>query len=164
MQFHAEQTYRAPVEVVARAYTDPALYAALGESPRLGKPEVLSRREQNGIVYLEVRHRFTGHLSPAVAKVVDPTKLTWIEHTIHHLSRLEVEFRLAPDNYADRLRASGRCLHRAEGDISRRVVTGDVVVSGIPLLGKAVERAIVSGLQQHLAAEAPLVERFLESC
>jgi hypothetical protein len=30
------------------------------------------------VVHLDVRFRFTGNLSSAVTKVVDPAKLTWV--------------------------------------------------------------------------------------
>lgn len=162
MEFRAEQTFQAPAEAVARAYADPALYVALGGAPRLGAPEVVAFREERGIVHLDVRQHFTGRLAPAVTAIVDPARLTWVEQTVHDLGRLEVEFRLAPEHYADRLRAGGRCSYRQDGGRTRRIVTGEVVVSGVPLFGRAVERAIVSGLQEHLAAEVPLAQRFLD--
>ena len=42
----------------------------------------------------------------------------------------------------------------------RRVATVELSVSA-PLVGRAVERAIASGLREHLADEAPVVEGFL---
>jgi uncharacterized protein DUF2505 len=146
---------------VARAYTEPGLYQRLGDLPKLGRPELVDRREDGDVVQLQVRYRFTGDLSAAARRVVDPAKLSWVEHTTHDLARYQVDFRMAPDHYPDRLRSSGRYSFEADGDGARRLTEGELVVR-VPLVGGAVERAIVSGLREHLTAEVGVVERFLE--
>ena len=161
MQFRVEQAFRSPVDDVFRAYTEPALYALLGELPKLGRPEVVERWDDGDRVHLAVRYRFTGELSGAVRRVVHPERLTWVEHTVHDAGRHEVEFRIEPDHYADRLRAAGRSSLRASDDGARRVTEGAVVVTGVPFVGRAVEGAIVSGIREHLAAEVAAVERYL---
>jgi hypothetical protein len=161
MRFEIEQLIAGPVDAVARVYTEPRFYERLGELPKLGRPEVLDRREDGSVVHLAVRFRFTGHLSPAVTKVVDPAKLSWVEESDHDLEHLTVTFHMNPDNYADRLRFEGSSRFedgREEG--TRRVSEGDVVVR-VPLVGRAVEGAIVSGLREHLAAEVAVVEELL---
>jgi hypothetical protein len=160
MRFHLDQIFRAPADDVARAYTDPALYELLGRLPKLGRPEVLDRREDGEVVHLQVRYRFTGDLSPAVRRVIDPDRLTWVEHATHDLARREVDFRMVPDHYGDKLRSSGRYRFDEQEDLTRRVAEGEVSVR-VPIVGGSVERAIVSGLRQHLARETGLVERFL---
>jgi len=108
-----------------------------------------------------VRFRFTGHLSPAVTRMVDPAKLSWVEESVHDLEGHTVTFHMQPDNYADRLRFEGSSRFEADGDDgTRRVAEGDVVVR-VPLVGRAVEGAIVSGLREHLAAEVAVVEELL---
>ena len=159
MRFQIEQQIAGPVEAVARLYTEPRFYERLGELPKLGRPEVLERREDGSVVHLAVRFRFTGHLSPAVTKMVDPAKLSWVEESVHDLEGHTVTFHMQPDNYADRLRFEGSSRFEADGDDdTRRVAEGDVVVR-VPLVGRAVEGAIVSGLREHLAAEVEVVER-----
>jgi len=161
MRFEIEQVIAGPVEAVARAYTDRRFYDRLGDLPKLGRPEVLDREEDGSEVRLAVRFRFTGQLSPAVTKVVDPAKLSWVEESVHDLSRHTVAFTMRPDNYADRLRFDGSSRFEPAGDgETRRVSQGDVVVR-VPLVGRAVETAIVSGLREHLAAEVAVVEEFL---
>lgn len=160
MDFLVEQTYGAAPDLVARAYTDPALYEAIGEVSRLGRPEVLDRRTDGDVVTLQVRYRFTGELAPAARAVLDADKLTWVEHSTHDLAEHHVRYRLAPDHYADRFTARGECrLAPADGG-SVRTVTGVVAVKAL-VVGGAVERAIVSGLSDHLADEAGAVDRFL---
>jgi hypothetical protein len=163
MDFRVEQTYRADPELVARAYTDPALYEAVGEVSRLGRPEVLERREDGDVVILRIRYRFTGDLSSAARAVLDPARLTWVEHSTHDLARLHVAYRLEPDHYADRFRADGECQVAPAAGASGgsvRTVTGLVKVKAL-VVGGAVERAIVSGLRDHLADEAGAVDRFV---
>jgi hypothetical protein len=146
---------------VAHIYTEPRFYERLGNLPKLGRPEVLDRDEDGSEVRLAVRFRFTGQLSPAVTKVVDPAKLSWVEESVHDLSRHTVAFTMKPDNYADRLRFDGSSRFEPDGDQrTRRVARGDVVVR-VPLIGRTVENAIVSGLREHLAAEVAVVEELL---
>ena len=74
---------------------------------------------------------------------------------------VSVRYRLAPDHYADRLQSSGSCAitDRTNGG-SVRTVTGSLKVRAL-IVGGAVERAIVSGLKEHLAAEVALVDRYI---
>ena len=161
MRFQIEQVIAGPVDAVARLYTESRFYERLGELPKLGRPEVLDRREDGTAVHLAVRFRFTGNLSPAVTKVVDPAKLSWVEESVHDLARHTVTFIMRPDNYADRLRASGSTRFEPAGeDGTRRVTEGDLTVR-VPLVGRSAEGAIVSGLREHLAAEVAVVEELL---
>ena len=161
MHFQLEQLIAGPVDAVARVYTEPRFYELVGELPRLGRPEVLDRREDGDVIHLSVRYRFAGDLSPAVKKVVDPARLTWVEESVHDLSRHEVTFHMRPDNYADRLRSEGFYRFEDHGDGgTRRRAEGDLIVR-VPLVGRAVEGAIVSGLREHLQAEVAVVENIL---
>lgn len=126
---------------------------------KLGTPEVLDRRDDNGLVHLQIRFRFVGDLAPAVTKVIDPRRLTWVEHSTHDLAARTTRYHLVPDHYPDRLQSSGSCTVRPEGDGCVRTLTGRIKVKAL-VVGGAVERAIVSGLREHLADEVAVVERF----
>ena len=167
MRFQIEQRIAGPREAVARLYTEPRFYEQVGGLPKLGRPEVLERREEGSIVRLAVRFRFTGSLSPAVTAVIDPAKLSWVEESVHDLDRYAVTFHMNPDNYADRLRSEGFVRYEPDGDGgTRRLTEGELVVK-VPLLmgggrvGGLVESAIISGLRDHLAAETEVVEGLL---
>ena len=161
MRFEIEQNFTGPPQAVARIYTESHFYELLGELPKLGKPEVLDRREDGAAVRLEVRFRFTGNLSSAVTRVVDPAKLSWVEESVHDLEQLTTTFRMKPDHYPDRLRSEGSARYEPTGDGgTRRLTRGELAVK-VPLVGRAVEGAIVSGLREHLAAEVEVVERLL---
>lgn len=160
MRFDLTQTIAAPVDEVARAYASAELYEHLGGTDKLGPPDVLDRSEAGDTVTLRIRYQFVADLSPAVTAVVDPKKLTWVEQSVHDLAARSVAVTLHPDHYADRLRCTGRYGYTARGDATVRQIDGDLKVKAL-LVGGQVERAIVSGLKEHLRAEAPQVEAYL---
>ena len=160
MRFELIQRYRSSADDVIAAYADTDLYPSLVGLPKLGGIEPLSTDRSGDRVTQRIRYRFTASLPAAVTAVVDPDKLTWIQETDHDLATGTTTFRLLPDHYADRLRASGTFPVDAAGDGARRVVTGDLKVKALFVAGK-VEQAIVSGLEEYLVAEAPRVDTWI---
>ncbi|HEY4376881.1 MAG TPA: DUF2505 family protein [Acidimicrobiales bacterium] len=160
MRFELTHRYAWPAAEVAAAYADADLYPALAGLPKLGGAEVLSRQATGDEVELRIRYRFTGDLNPAVTAVVDPAKLTWVEESTHDLATGTVSWRLVPDHYADRLKASGRYRFTDEGGRAVRRTDGDLKVRAL-LVASTVERAIVSGLEEHFDAEVAAVDAYL---
>jgi hypothetical protein len=165
MDFTVTQIFAADPDAIARAYASPELYGHLVGLPKLGTPDVLDCRDDNDLVHLQVRYRFVGDLSPAVTAVIDPRRLTWVEHSTHDLAARTVRYRLVPDHYPDRLQSSGSCTVTAAGagdgagSGCERTVSGRLKVKAL-VVGGAVERAIVSGLREHLVDEVAIVDRF----
>lgn len=165
MRFELKQRFRAAPDAVAAAFCDPAYYEALAESPGLGRPEVIGVQRDGDVVDLRVRYRFNGQLSSAARSVLDPARLTWVEESRHRLADRTVSFRMVPDHYADRFSSSGSYRFDPAPDdptATVRLAQGELKVRA-PLVGGSVERAIVSGLQEHLADEVTVLERFLAS-
>ena len=160
MRFRISTRYDAQPDAVARAYADPALYEAFAGLPRADRPEVLEHRVDGDTAVLRVRWRFSGTLSPAARAVIDPERLSWVEESSHDLARRRVSYRMVPDHYRDRFSCTGEYRFEADGDGSVRVVEGDLRVKA-PIVGRTVERAIVSGLEEQLASEGPIVEAFV---
>ncbi len=165
MKFAAEQRFSFPPDVTAQAFVDPDLYQRFAELPKLSVPEVLSRDARPGaggsdIVTMRIRYRFAGHLSRAARTVIDPAKLSWVDESVHDLARRHVRFVLHPDHYADRFQCHGEYRIEEVAGGCRRVASIDVRVSA-PLVARAVEQAIASGLREHLADETTVIERFL---
>jgi hypothetical protein len=161
VRFEFEHRYAAPPDRVAAAYADPALYETFVGLPKMEVVEVVDHQPDGSTVRLQVRSRFVGDLPSGAGKVLDRAKLTWVEHSTHDLSALRVTFRLAPDHYGNRLRSNGSYSFRPAGDGTVRRSEGEVAVS-YPIVGKAVERALVSGLQEHLDSEVPVVDRWID--
>jgi hypothetical protein len=163
MRFELTQRFNAAPEAVAAAFCDPGFYEALHATPGMGDPKVVSRETEGETVHLQVRYRFTGELSSAARAVLDPAKLVWIEDSHHDLAAREVTFRMLPDHYADRFKASGRYWFEATDQVSgatQRRAEGDLKVKA-PFVGGAVERAIVSGLRERMDDEVAVLERYL---
>lgn len=163
MQFDFTQRFGAPVGDVYESLGDPAFYSTLDGSAKIGAPEVLDRFVDGDNVKMRIRYRFTANLSSAVRAVIDPDKLTWVEESVHDPETRKITFVLKPDHYADRLKASGSLRLEADpddDDLTRVHTTGDVKVRA-PLVASSVERAIISGLQEHLEEEESLLRAFL---
>lgn len=155
-----DQHFDAAPDAVARAYADPDLYVAFQDLPKLSRPEVLSHDRHDSTVIMQIRYRFNGHLSSAARAILDPERLTWVEHSTHDLSTRSAAFRMVPDHYADRFECSGSYRFEAEGAGTRRHCEGTIRVRALLVAG-AVENAIVSGLREHLADEVAVVDSFL---
>jgi hypothetical protein len=160
VRFRITTRYDAGPDAVARAYADPALYDALAGLPRADRPDVLEHTIDGTTAALRVRWRFTAPLSPAVRAVIDPTRLSWVEESNHDLARRSVTFRMVPDHYPDRLTCAGAYRFEADGSGSARIVEGDLRVKA-PFVARAVENAIVSGLEEQLASEPAIVDAFI---
>ena len=162
MRFELTQRYTSTAAEVDRAYARPELYPTLVGLPKLGRIQVLAHdaTEDGPARRLRVQFHFTGDLPAAVTAVVDPDRLSWVQETEHDHSGGRAQFRLVPDHYPDRLRCSGRFVVADTASGSTRIVTGELKVQALLVAGR-VEQAIVSGLQEYLMAEAPVVDRWI---
>lgn len=163
MRFEVTQRFEAAIADVADALTDPAYYELLAESPKLGAPEVLDRVVDGDEVRLRIRYRFAGDLSSAARAVLDPDKLTWVEESTHDQAAHSGVWLIRPDNYADRFKANGGFALSVAADddgATVRTATGEVKVRA-PLVASTVERAIISGLEEHLRDEVAILNRFV---
>lgn len=160
MRFQVEQRFDAPVAAVLATYTDPAFYEQLVGLPKVGEPQVVEHRADADRVVMMVHYRFTADLPGAALAVIDADKLTWIEESTYDLAAATCRSKLLPDHYPDRLTASATSSFEPAGGGTVRRIDGDLKVR-MPLVGGKVERAIVSGLQDHLADEARVANRYL---
>jgi hypothetical protein len=161
VQFTLEQRFTSSLDAVEAAFVDPALLAELATLPQLGRPELLKQVDDGDTVRQEVRYAFVGQLAPAVTRVVDPARLTWVELSELDRATHVTTFRIDPEHYADRLSCSGVVTLEQGSDGTRRVVAGDLRVR-VPLVGSRVERAIISGLRDHASDEARVVQAWLD--
>ena len=161
MRFRVDQIIEGARDEVEAALVDPAFLDTLASFGKIGAPEVLGHEDDGGAVRRRVRYRFTGDLNAAVRRMVDPTRLTWVEESTFDRATHRVDARIVPDSYGDWLTARYATRFDVEGDDrTRRVVEGDVTVH-LPIVGRKVEGAIVSGLREHAEAEAVACARWL---
>lgn len=164
MRFSVDQPIAAPRDAVEAAFVDPGFYAALGELSGIRPPEVLERRAEGAegnLVHLRVQYAFAGNLSGPARAVLDPDRLTWVDHSTFDRTAHRIEFEIVPDHYADRLQCDGWYQFEPAGEqATRQLMEGDLRVR-YPVVGALVERAIVVGMRQHLGEEARILERWL---
>ena len=157
MRFRIEQRFERSVDDVEAVLCDPAFIDSMAKLPKLGRPQLLEHTDDGGIVHMRIRYAFVGELSSAVRRVVDPARLTWVEDQTTDRRTHQSRFTILPDNYAALLRCDGRFTLTPDGDHGAvRTTDGDIEVS-VPFVGGKVERAIVSGLEEHAEAEEDLV-------
>jgi len=163
VRFDLTQRFAHDHRTVSQAYADPDLYPTLVGLPKLGGITVLDRDQaSHDRVRLRIRFAFTGDLPTAATAIVDPARLTWVQESDHDLVSGRATFRLVPDHYPDRLQASGTFVvtpGQADGRATRSV-SGELKVRALLVSGK-VEQAIISGLAEYLAAEAPAVDAYV---
>ena len=162
MRFRVSTTIGAPRARVADAFVDPAFYAELGALPNIRAPEVLSIDKDGDLAHLRIRYALQADLAPAVRRVLDPDKITWVEESTVHRLQHYTEFRMVPEHYVNRMDCSGSYRLEDSGpETTDQVVEGDLVIH-YPVVGRLVERAILTGMRQHLTEEARLLERWAQ--
>jgi hypothetical protein len=162
VDFTLHQEIPAPVDAVVAALVDSDFLTRMAELPKLGSAEVVANDRDADIVKLQVRYLFQAELSAAVTRVVDPTKLTWIEDSTCDLSSYLTTCVIRPDNYVNLLEGSYEASITVSDAGCIRTVTGKIKVR-VPLLGGKVEKAIVGGLTENSNAQTVLLTEFLSS-
>ena len=162
MRFDVEQVVAVPPAQAVAVYGDPDFYRGRPRRTDIDVREVLEHDDTGPVVRIAVRFAFTGSLSSAVRRVVDPDKLTWVTRTDVYLDEARTEWRVLPDHYPDRLTASGsyRFAEGTEQGSTVVRVEGDLSVH-VALVGGKVERVIVSGLRSYIADEVASIPRYL---
>jgi hypothetical protein len=160
MRFHAEQTFTVPTDRLLALFTDAAFYPTLTGLPSISAPEVVDHSASGDTVRISLRQRYTGDIPSAALTFIDPARLSWVEELVFDLDRRRATSRLLPDHYPDRLTCSGVYVFTDTARGSTRRLEGDLRVRA-PLVGGRVEKALVSGLQEHAVAEQDLIERRL---
>lgn len=161
MRFAIDHHLPGTVDDVLAALLDPEFLRCLGDLPDLGAPEVLGQDRDGDVVVQRVHYSFTGSLSPAVTRVIDPAKVTWVTETTYDLAARHATFLIIPDHYGNKLRCAGTHTFTGNDQGTVRRAEGELTVR-VPLVGRVVERAIIAGLRDHLDTETDLLAEWLE--
>jgi hypothetical protein len=160
MRFEIVQDVGATPDSVDATLVDPAFLVRMAELPKLGSAEVVSQVRDGDTVRQDVRYLFQAELSSAVTRVVDPSRLTWVERSVCDLAAHRTQCEIRPDNYSGLLSGRYDAVIVATDAGARRTLSGELKVK-MPLVGGKVERAIVGGLEENAAAQTALIEDFL---
>jgi hypothetical protein len=160
VEFRTVDRFTTPIRLLLAGYADPGVVDAVGPLPPLSAGELLEHGRRGDTVTTCVRYAYLGDLPPGASRLVDPARLSWVQVTELDLAERRSRVSLRPDDYADRLdaRATQR-FEPAPGDRTVRTVEGELRVH-VPVVGRAVERALVAGLTEWLSAEAAAVDRW----
>ena len=161
VNFRIEQRLAVPAAAVEEALVDADFIAATADLPKIGGAELLDQERDGTRVRQRIRYRFTGELSSAVTAVVDRDRLTWVDDADYDLATRTSAHRIVPDHYGNRLEASYSSRLEADGDGATRRIAEGMVKVRMALVGGRVERAIVSGLEEHARAEAELLAHWV---
>ena len=152
MRFTLTQHLPADPAEAIRLYADPEFHTSLHGMTKVAAPILVGRDVDRDRITLRLRYRFTAPLPSAVTAVVDPTRLSWIDETVYDLVGLTATTTLLPDHYGDRFTADIRSRFTAEEGGTERRIEGELKVRML-LVGSQVEKAIVSGIEEHLEEE-----------
>jgi hypothetical protein len=161
VHFATQQAVAVPPARAIAAYGTPAFYEGRPIRDHIEVLELVRHEDTGARVLMEVRFAFRGPLSPAVQRVIDRNKMSWITRNELRPDELRADWVVLPDHYPDRLSAGG--VYRFEpdpggpdGTSSVVSIEGDLKVH-VPLLGKSVEKVIVSGLRNYFQAEVQTI-------
>ena len=162
MKFSIDQMVDVAPEAAVSAYGNPAFYQGRLTRDNISVIEVVSHEDRGSRLLIEVRFQFTGSVSSAVRAVVDPAKMSWVTRTEVLVEERRTKWVVLPDNYPDRLSGSGgfRFASGATGPDSAVVTAEGELKVHVPLIGRSVERVIVSGLRSYIAAEVSSLPDF----
>jgi len=159
VHFEIDQPIGAPRDAVERTLVDSAYYAALSGMPNLGTLRCRAhrvRRRGLGLGPLRLHRRdVTGGASGA-----RPRQADMVIHTSFDLAEHHASFTMVPDHYTDLLTCSGTHLFLEAPAGTQQIAEGELKVN-FPIVGRNVERAIVGGLERHVAGEAAAIEAWV---
>ena len=156
MKFATTQAVAVPPSRAMAAYGSPAFYEGREVRDHIEVLEVVRHEDTGSRLLMEVRFAFHGPISPAVQRFIDRNKMTWITRNEIKPDEARADWKVLPDHYPDRLKSSGVYTFDPGPDGAEESsvvgIEGDLKVQ-VPLLGKSVERVIVSGLRKYFEAE-----------
>ncbi len=143
-------------------FTDRSFWEGLTAMSATSVPEVLGVETRGDMAVVRLHYRLVVDLPREAARFIDTSNVAWIQETTWNLADRSARVTFLPDQAGRLISASATTdlIDRVDSGGSARLVHGDVKVR-IPMLGSRVERAIVSGVGDHLDEEAAAIQRFL---
>ena len=154
MKFSFDALVAVPPAHAGAAYGVPAFYEGRSVRDDIAMLGVVRHEDAGDRVLIDVHYAFTGSVSSAVRAVIDPSKMSWVTRTVIYPGELRSTWDVVPDHYSDRLTSAGvkRWLPADGGAATVVSVEGELRVH-VPIVGRSVERVIVSDLRAYVAGE-----------
>jgi Protein of unknown function (DUF2505) len=152
VKFATTQAVDVPTSRAMAAYGSPGFYERRPLRDNIEVLEVVRHKDTGTRVVIEVRFAFRGAISPAVQRFIDRNKLSWVTRNEIRPDEARADWQVLPDHYPDRLAAAGAYTFDGDGTSTVVGLEGDLKVH-VPVLGRSVEKVIVSGLRGYFEAE-----------
>ena len=107
MHFATQQAVGVPPARAMAAYGTPSFYEGRPIQDHIEVLEVVRHEDTGARVLMEVRFAFRGPISPAVQRVIDRNKMSWITRNELRPDESRADWVVLPDHYPDRLSAGG---------------------------------------------------------
>jgi hypothetical protein len=149
-----------PAGVLA-AYGSPGFYTGRPTRDDIAVVEIVSHDDSGHPVRMDVRFTFKGNVSPAVRAVIDSSKMSWVTRMEIHPEAGKIDWKVVPDHYPDRLSARGSYVLTSgpQAGSTQVAMQGELKVH-VPIVGRSVERVIVSGLRKYFEDEVASIPDF----
>ena len=162
MRISVRQPVAVPPARAIAAYGSPAFYQGRPHRDDIEVVEVVRHDDSGARIHIEVRFAFTGSVSSAVRAVIDPAKMSWVTRTEVDLDEARTVWEVLPDHYPDRLSASGgyRFEPGPDGPATTVVTVEGELKVHVPIVGRSVERVIVTDLRAYIEEEVASIPDF----
>jgi hypothetical protein len=160
VEFEVAHEFEADIDEVAATLLDPGFQASLEGIGALAGREVLSQKEEGGLVVRRVRCVLDINVDGIARKFIGNSDPAWVEVGEWHPEESTWRWHIEPEAAAELLEASGRTVLVPSGHGTIRKVIGEVKVK-VPLYGGKVEGWIIDGLERAYDEEAVHLEEWL---
>ena len=168
MQFKLEHTFDAPVDEVLDAVADPGFVPFLRSRMKMMRSiDSLERKERDGGVAWRLRCVPTPIIQSVGPKKISPDSLAFVQEMDIDRRARRASFKNVADHPKIRahLENGGHIEFREEGKKTRRSMSGELKVTGLPFLLRPLagiaESIIYSNAQKLLEEEASVFREFL---
>ncbi len=159
MELSLTSDFNATPEAVWATFDSEAFQARLAAESGMVK-KVLEDREEDGLRHRRTQVERTKPLPGFVAKVLGTKKLTYIQIDQCNPAANHSDWKVEVPALGDRVSVSGRTSFTATPTGCHRVMKGNVSVR-VPLVGKAVEKAVANSFTKTAARAVELVRTLL---
>ncbi len=160
MKLHIVHAFECTPEQFWISYWDPEFDAELtAHSPIRREP--LGDTTEGNIRTLKQRYHSNVELPGAVRTVLGMDKLTWDQEVRMDLTTQQLNWKVIPPLYKDKVKALGTVVVRATPTGCERIIEGDVEVP-IPMFGRKIEQGVVDNLKKSEDITAVLRARWLK--
>jgi Protein of unknown function (DUF2505) len=158
VKFSFDASVAVPPARAVAAYGVPEFYEGRPVRDDIAMLGVVRHEDAGDRVRIDVHYAFAGSVSTAVRAVIDPTKLSWVTRTVIFPGELRSSWEVVPDHYPGRLTSAGshRFAPADGGSVTVVSVDGELRVH-VPIVGRSVERVIVSDLRAYVADEVATI-------